>query len=83
MVSRRRVLQLAGAGLGSGAVVSGTASASHDLAKPDHVTLSYDVDVLETHRPRFVLEESDKDLLVGQYGWLATSSEHDTDICVY
>lgn len=84
-VSRRGFLRAVGTGAVSLAALSAPAAASteHADAQPDHVSISYDQGTLETYRPRLVLEESDREKLIGLYGWTATSSEYDTDVHVY
>lgn len=82
-VTRRRFLKTAGTAAVSLAAVSGRARATHPSTQPEHVTIEYDPAILEESRPRFVFEPADRRKLIGQYGWLATSPEFDTDCCVY
>jgi len=82
-LSRRQFLRGAGAVAVSGVAVSGVAAASHLDTQPEHVTIEYDQARLEKHRARLDLDSEDDDLLIGQYGWVATSPEYDTDALVY
>lgn len=79
---RRSFLRAAGATAVGLSVATGTASAEHGDAKPDHVTLEYDESTLETYRPELAtnhLEVQPSSL----FSWTATSPEHDTDAHVF
>ncbi len=80
---RRQFLKATGAtALGAG-VLSGTALAAHYDAQPEHVTISFDQSYLEQYRPELVLSADAREKFLGMYGWVATSPEYDTNVCVY
>lgn len=83
MPTRRQFIAAAGAAsLGSVAVVD-RARADHAGEQPSHVSITFDQTTLDRYRPRLDLPAASREKLLGLYGWLATSSEFDTDICVY
>lgn len=63
--------------------MSGIATAEHYDAQPSHVSLTYDKPTLEKYRPELVFREEAREKFIGLYGWVATSPEYDTGICVY
>jgi hypothetical protein len=67
----------------STAAVSGVTAATHPDQQPDHVTISYDQSRLADQRARLDMAAEDEGLLVDQYGWVAESTEFDTDALVY
>lgn len=85
-LSRRDILRAGAAGGAAAAGLSagtGTVAASHYDHQPDHVSLSYDEATLSTYQPLLVIDEEDREKLIAQYAWTATSPEYDTDCHVY
>jgi len=89
-VSRRGfVRQAAGvAAVGvSVTALSTRARANHTSSVPEHVTLDFPRDWLETYRPRLDLsavEQNDEDSKpTAMYAWRASSPEYDTHVAVY
>ena len=72
---------LAGAGVARG--VATVATADHGVAKPDHVTLSYDQDLLEQYQPYVVIPTGAEIRPTEWKAWTATSPEYDYDVHVY
>lgn len=83
MPTRRQFLTTFGAAALGSAALSTPAAAEHDEAKPEHVTIEYDEDWLQTYRPLLTFEGDAHDKLIGLYGLKATSPEEDTDVAVY
>lgn len=83
MPTRRAVLRATGAALGGGLLV-GSASGDHVTeAQPDHVTIEYDQAYLDRYKPKLAMPYSEQQKFLGLYGWVASSPEHDTNVCVY
>jgi len=55
----------------------------HFDVQPEHVTISYDQEMLEQYRPELVFSEDSRNKFLGLYGWVARSNEYDTDVCVF
>jgi len=88
MPTRRDYLQRAGttlatSGVTGAVVLAGVAAAAHYDAQPEHVSLTYDQSYLEQYRPELVLSSDAREKFLGLYGWVATSPEYDTNVCVY
>lgn len=86
MHTRRSFLKTAAAATGSALAVTATSSpaaASHWEHQPENVTITYDATMLETYRPELVFSDVDREKFVGLFGWVATSPDYDTDVCVY
>lgn len=86
-LSRRALLASTGSlAVGAGITVAGRArgeSVARSSYKPDHVTIEYDEDRLLKYRPRLWFSGDEKQKFINLYGWLASSPEHDSDVCVY
>lgn len=81
-VTRRAFLRATATATGLGLALTGTATADHPQHQPDHVTLTYDTSTLKQYRP--LLEINHLDVRPqALYGWVATSPEYQTDVCVY
>lgn len=59
------------------------ASATHPRQQPDHVSIAFEESTLNTYRPLLDISQSSREKLIGLYGWVARSPEHDTAVCVY
>jgi len=82
----RRQFLATGAGLGAATLLPGLASAEPPARSehvPSHATITYDEDMLLTYRPRLVFSEDEYDKFLNLYGWVATSTELEPDVCVY
>jgi hypothetical protein len=65
---------------------SGVSAASIDdwtTEIPEHTTITYETDVLEHYRPLFVTRDINAANLQGLYGFVARSTEFDSNVCVY
>lgn len=86
MPTRRGLLRTVATGAAIGSVglgaTTGSVAATHTDQQPDHVTISYDQDRLETYRPLVVTSHLDVKP-TALYGWIATSTEYDYDWYVY
>lgn len=86
MATRRDVLRTAGSALAAGATVAlltGPSAAEHMDEPGENITLEYDVDTLETYRPRLVLPTEAREKFNSLYGWVARSPDFETDVCCY
>ena len=79
---RRDFLQTVGGIAAATTVFAGAAAASHPDSQSDHVTRSYDEDLLQRYQPLLVTEHLDI-LPSGIYGQWTTSPEHETAVGVY
>lgn len=83
MQTRREFVRNLGAVAVAGTVVSKPAAAEHPERQPDHVTIEYEPSVLERYQPLLDISQQSREKLLGLYGWVARSPEHDTAVCVY
>lgn len=90
VVSRRGLLRY-GASIATGATTltttSGVVRGDHPQHRPEHVSLSFPRNWLETYRPRLDLHPSrdnpDDSTPEALFAWRASSTEHETDVAVY
>lgn len=82
-ISRRRFLGTLGASTLAGLTFTGTVAGDHFDQQPDHVTLSYPESRLQDYQPRLVMQDDDRDALIGHFAWQARSPEYETDALVY
>jgi len=84
--TRRDVLRSA-AGVAVASVTLGSVTGQSDYAhldaKPAHVSLTSNEDVLLTYAPKLIFEQEAREKFIGLYGWTATSPEYDLDWHVY
>lgn len=83
MPTRRAFCRAAGAAALGAAVVPTRAAADHFDARPSHVSITYDEPVLDRYKPHLAMSYDARQQLIGMYGWIASSPEYDTDVCVY
>lgn len=81
-MKRRQYLKALGATATALAVAPSSASASAYSAQKDYVTLTYDKSVLKEFRP-LIVERNLDDRFEDLYGWVATSTERETNCCVF
>jgi len=87
-LSRREVLASAGSlAVGTGLAVGLSGRARGAVArseyKPDHVSIEYDEETLLKYRPRLWFSGDEYESFINLYGWLATSTEYESDVAVY
>lgn len=82
MPTRRAFLRASGAALGGSLLVQ-TVAADHFDTRPSHVTLEYDESYLDQYKPMLTMSYESQQKFLGLYGWVASSPEHDTNVCVY
>ncbi|QLH83404.1 hypothetical protein [Halosimplex pelagicum] len=83
--TRRELLASAGAvavGAGLAGRARAEAPARGDLV-PSHATIEYDEDMLLKYRPRLQFSADEYSKFLNLYGWVATSTALETDVCVY
>lgn len=80
----RRGGQAAAVATGAATLASPAAAApSWRDRVPEHVSIEFDEDALDTYRPALNLRDVDRGRLIGLYGWTARSPEYDTDAHVF
>lgn len=55
----------------------------HWQTKSEHIRLEYDQPFLERYVPKLSMKYATRQKFNGIYGWVARSTEYDTDICTY
>lgn len=82
----RRELLASGAAVAVGAGLAGRARGAAPARAeyvPSHATIEYDEDLLLKYRPRLQFSGDEYQKFLNLYGWVATSSELETDVMVY
>jgi hypothetical protein len=69
--------------VGSLGLMAGVAAAAHWDAKPEHVSVFYDEQILDRYRPKLVMPQEAREKFIGLYGWVAESPERDLNCCCY
>lgn len=82
MITRREFCRKAAAVTLGTAGASGVVAADHYDRQPEHVTLSYERDVLKKYQPKLVIDHLGVQP-EAMYGWVARSEAHETFVCCY
>lgn len=77
-MGRRGFLVAAGTALASGTAVAADTSYQWDDGG-DSISRTFDEDLIRKFLPRFDIDRTDLEQLIGVYAWVARSPDHDTD----